>query len=82
MHKDLRLLDFELSNGTDTSSDLRKENKPDAKVSENIIGNVYYQPLSIFVFINSPFLWNTIPSKILQISHTKLFRSALRRFLL
>ena len=33
-------------------------------------------------FINSPFLWNTIPSKILQISHTKLFRSALQRFLL
>ena len=32
-------------------------------------------------FINSPFLWNTIPMKILQISHTKLFRSALRRLI-
>ena len=39
-------------------------------------------PYRYSFFINSPFLWNTIPSKILQISHTKLFRSALRRFLL
>ena len=32
-------------------------------------------------FINSPFLWNAIPCGILQIAESKLFRSALRRFL-
>ena len=39
-------------------------------------------PYRYSFFINSPFLWNSVPAKILQISHTKLFRSALRRFLL
>ena len=32
-------------------------------------------------FINSPFLWNTIPYNILKITQTNLFRSALCRFL-
>ena len=39
-------------------------------------------PFRYSFFINSPFLWNSVPARILQISHTKLFRSALRRFLL
>ena len=39
-------------------------------------------PYRYSFFINSPFLWNSVPARILQISHAKLFRSALRRFLL
>ena len=39
-------------------------------------------PFRYSFFVNVPLLWNTVPAKILQISHTKLFRSALRRFLL
>ena len=39
-------------------------------------------PYCYSFFINSPFLWNSVPARILQISHTKLFRTALRRFLL
>ena len=39
-------------------------------------------PYRYSFFINAPFLWNSIPARILQIWHTKLFRSALRRFLL
>ena len=39
-------------------------------------------PYHYSFFINSPFLWNSVPARILQISHAKLFRSALRRFLL
>ena len=33
-------------------------------------------------FINSPFLWNSVPVEILQISKAIPFRMALRRFLL
>ena len=32
-------------------------------------------------FVNSPFLWNTIPHTILRIKQPPLFRLALRRFL-
>ena len=32
-------------------------------------------------FVNSPFLWNTIPHSILQIKKSNLFHAALRRFL-
>ena len=32
-------------------------------------------------FVNSPFLWNTIPHSILQIKKSNLFRAALRQFL-
>ena len=39
-------------------------------------------PYRYSFFINAPFLWNSIPARILQICQTKLFRSALRRFLL
>ena len=38
-------------------------------------------PYRYSFFINSPFLWNNIPTKILQIKNVNLFRSALRRFL-
>ena len=38
-------------------------------------------PYRYSFFINTPFLWNSIPVSILKISQTKLFRSALRRFL-
>ena len=30
-------------------------------------------PYRYSFFINSPFLWNTVPARILQISHTELF---------
>ena len=39
-------------------------------------------PYRYSFFINAPFLWNSIPARILQICHTKPFRCALRRFLL
>ena len=39
-------------------------------------------PFRYSFFINSPFLWSSVPARILLISHKKLFRSALRRFLL
>ena len=38
-------------------------------------------PYCYSFFINSPFLWNNIPAKILQITNMKLFRVALKRFL-
>ena len=50
-------------------------------------------PMSLFIpsstinsrrfsfFINSPFLWNTIPHRILKLTNPVAFRTALRRFL-
>ena len=37
--------------------------------------------LTYSFFVNSPFLWNTIPHTILRIKQPPLFRLALRRFL-
>ena len=51
-------------------------------------------PMSLFIpsstinsrrfsfFINSPFLWNTIPHRILKLTNPAAFRTALRRFLI
>ena len=38
-------------------------------------------PYCYSFFINTPFLWNTIPLRILQLSDAKAFQAALHRFL-
>ena len=38
-------------------------------------------PYRYSFFVNTPFLWNTIPLRILQLSNPVVFRTALRRFL-
>ena len=40
-----------------------------------------YQPLPLFLFANTSFVWNSIPELILGISNHSEFLSALRRFL-
>ena len=39
------------------------------------------RPIVSTFFVNSPFLWSTIPYSILQIKKSNLFHAALRRFL-